>query len=120
MNSRRGLLRLWLAGSVIWVVFWAWHSDAHCNLGIRFPWSGPWCDDCGNGLRVNLGKLATKVGRDFNYIGSEFPLRCPLCASGNVSTRISSAPPAGNPPEVLYAWIRGKGVDETRPPLPAP
>ena len=62
----------------------------------------PHCDDCGNGLRVDMDKLAAKVDRDFRFIGREFPLRCPLCGSGNVSTRISSAPPADNPPEVLY------------------
>jgi hypothetical protein len=62
----------------------------------------PHCDDCGNGLGVNMGRLAAKVGRDFRLIGQRFPLWCPLCGSDSVSTRISSAPPAGHPPEVVY------------------
>lgn len=62
----------------------------------------PQCADCGSGLRVDMEKLAAKAGRDFKFIGRRFPLRCPLCGSGDVSTRVSSAPPAGHPPEVLY------------------
>lgn len=62
----------------------------------------PHCDDCGNGLRVDMDRLAAKVGRDFYYIGRRFPLHCPLCGSDDVSTRISSAPSAGNSPEVIY------------------
>jgi hypothetical protein len=62
----------------------------------------PHCENCGEGLSLDMEKLAATVGRDFHFIGREFPLRCPLCGSGNVSTRISSAPPAGNLPEVIY------------------
>jgi hypothetical protein len=51
----------------------------------------PHCDDCGEGLSVNMQRLASKIGRDFYYIGRRFPLRCPVCGSDNVSTRISSA-----------------------------
>lgn len=37
-----------------------------------------------------MERLAAKIVRDFSYIRRRFPLRCPLCAGSNVSTRISS------------------------------
>jgi hypothetical protein len=47
-----------------------------------------------------MQKLIERVGRDWPL--GRFPLRCQLCGGGNVSTRIRSALPVGDPPEVIY------------------
>jgi hypothetical protein len=33
------------------------------------------CEDCGGGLRVDMNRLAAKVGRNFGYVGRRLPLR---------------------------------------------
>jgi hypothetical protein len=36
MNWRRGLWRLWLLTSLVWIGFWAWHRDLPCLLGYNY------------------------------------------------------------------------------------
>jgi hypothetical protein len=46
MNSRSGLFRAWLVGSIAWVSYCAWNSDLSCPLeliGVATG-AGPWCE----------------------------------------------------------------------------
>jgi hypothetical protein len=46
MRWKSGLVRLWLVGSISWIVYCAWQSDLACPLqlvGIATG-AGPWCD----------------------------------------------------------------------------
>ena len=45
MNLRRGLVRLWLIASAIWVAFWLWRADIPCMLGHTSAGERPWCTD---------------------------------------------------------------------------
>ena len=58
------------------------------------------CEDCG-GLSVNMELLAAKIGRDYAFVGRNFPLRCPLCGN-RITARIGSGPLVGGAPEVTY------------------
>ena len=33
VNYRRGLIRVWIAGSACWVAYWAWKYATACGLG---------------------------------------------------------------------------------------
>lgn len=43
MNLRRGIPRLWLLSSGIWVAFWAWQRNILCEFDLPHSSSGPWC-----------------------------------------------------------------------------
>jgi hypothetical protein len=45
MNLRRGLVRLWLIASAVWVAFWLWRADIPCMLGNTSAGERPWCTD---------------------------------------------------------------------------
>jgi len=45
MNLRRGLVRLWVIASAVWVVFWLWRADIPCLLGYTSGGEAPWCKD---------------------------------------------------------------------------
>lgn len=32
MNIRRGLLRLWMAGTGIWLIYWIWYYERTCDF----------------------------------------------------------------------------------------
>lgn len=44
MNWRRGLFRLWVCLSIIWICFWAWQRNIVCELNLPHYGSGPWCE----------------------------------------------------------------------------
>ena len=41
MNWRRGLIRLWIVGSIAWVLFTVWSGDLSCFVG-SYPWCAWW------------------------------------------------------------------------------
>ena|SRR5688572_27681273 len=45
MNLRRGLVRLWLIASAVWVAFWLWRADIPWMLGNTSAGERPWCTD---------------------------------------------------------------------------
>ena len=45
MNLRRGVVRLWLIASAVWVAFWLWRADIPCMLGHTSAGERPWCTD---------------------------------------------------------------------------
>jgi hypothetical protein len=45
MNLRRGLVRLWVVASTVWVAFWLWRADIPCMLGHTSAGETPWCTD---------------------------------------------------------------------------
>jgi hypothetical protein len=45
MNIRRGLFRLWLAMTALWIAYWSWQRDLPCLLGIDFKGTKFWCAD---------------------------------------------------------------------------
>jgi hypothetical protein len=46
MRWKSGLVRLWLVGSISWIVYCAWQSDLACPLQLVGIATGarPWCD----------------------------------------------------------------------------
>jgi hypothetical protein len=56
INWCRGLLRLWLSGSVLWISYAAWELDIPCLLGFDYGRVGlekEWC----SGSLVNPGDV---------------------------------------------------------------
>lgn len=45
MNWRRGLSRLWLVASALWIGFWFWYRDVPCALGFNYFGIKWWCSD---------------------------------------------------------------------------
>jgi hypothetical protein len=43
MNLRRGLPRIWILLSAVWIVFWAWQRNVVCELDLPYFDRGPWC-----------------------------------------------------------------------------
>lgn len=43
MNWRRGLWRLWVATSVLWIGLWVWQRDVPCALGFNYFGAKWWC-----------------------------------------------------------------------------
>lgn len=43
MNLRRGLFRLWLLVSAVWIVVGAWLRNIVCEFGLPHYGNGPWC-----------------------------------------------------------------------------
>ena len=43
MKRQRGIFRLWVLGSIIWIAFWSWRRDLICELDLPHFGSGPWC-----------------------------------------------------------------------------
>lgn len=65
MNIRSGLTRVWLVGSLAWVIYCVWSSELVCpltSLGFNVP-SGGWCQfPVANPLGYYLGLVAKMVG----------------------------------------------------------
>ena len=45
MNAKRGILRLWLAISVVWIAFMISETNTICLLGLDIRGDHPWCKD---------------------------------------------------------------------------
>ena len=45
MNWRRGLWRLWLVGSALWIAFFAWTTGLYCIVAYNYLWGETACDN---------------------------------------------------------------------------
>ena len=45
MNWARGLWRLWVVTTVLWIVFWLWWRDVPCTWGFTYFGAKIWCGD---------------------------------------------------------------------------
>jgi hypothetical protein len=45
MNWSRGLLRLWMVASLLWIGFWTYWRDVPCALGFNYFGAKWWCGD---------------------------------------------------------------------------
>jgi hypothetical protein len=60
MNWKRGLLRLWLLASLVWIGFWALKLELPCAL-----WLAPWCH---YPARIDWARSGTVLGLAMTFL----------------------------------------------------
>ena len=43
VKTRRGVIRLWLILSILWIGFIVWRSDLACSFKAAMGFTAPWC-----------------------------------------------------------------------------
>jgi hypothetical protein len=74
MNWKRGLWRVWMVGSVIWIGYWYWEIWLICRFGVyppprcanEIPWTGLAIISLGGPLiALEVGLVAVWIVRGF-------------------------------------------------------
>ncbi len=62
MSLRRGLVRVWVLASILWVAWWIWKRSILCELDLPFFGRGPWCTYRASDWAVHATTVAITLG----------------------------------------------------------